>query len=185
MDSSLYSSSWPPSIPEQQQHAQHEQRAQPTSIVDDWAKDRSNPIPQSGSVASPPMASPTIDMSDFTLGGDFSGQSQHELACFKLSIQLASKVPQIRQYYLHLHSLSTANMVILCNHLTTQWLTALLGLHLLLFPSLIIPHLMARQPIHPHHLQLNPNSNPPSNPFNNLQPRSKLSNSRILQRLII
>ena len=82
MDSSLYSSSWPPSIPEQQQHAQHEQRAQPTSIVDDWAKDRSNPIPQSGSVASPPMASPTIDMSDFTLGGDFSGQSQHQLACF-------------------------------------------------------------------------------------------------------
>ena len=74
MDSSLYSS-WPPSIPEQQQHVQHE-RAQPTPIVDDWAKDRSNPIPQSGSVASPPMASPTIDMSDFTLGGDFSGQSQ-------------------------------------------------------------------------------------------------------------
>ena len=88
MDSSLYSSSWPPSIPEQQQHAQHEQRAQPTSIVDDWAKDRSNPIPQSGSVASPPMASPTIDMSDFTLGGDFSGQSQHEPACFKFAIYL-------------------------------------------------------------------------------------------------
>ena len=86
MDSSLYSSSWPPSIPEQQQHAQHEQPAQPTSIVDDWAKDRSNPIPQSGVVASPPMASPTIDMSDFTLGGDFSGQSQHNLAYFKLTL---------------------------------------------------------------------------------------------------
>ena len=85
MDSSLYSS-WPPSIPEQQQHVQHEQRAQPTPIVDDWAKDRSNPIPQSGSVASPPMASPTIDMADFTLGGDFSGQSQHESVCSRLSI---------------------------------------------------------------------------------------------------
>ena len=88
MDSSLYSS-WPPSIPEQQQHVQHEQRAQPSPIVDDWAKDRSNPIPQTGSVASPPMASPTIDMSDFTLGGDFSGQSQYESICFTLSISLS------------------------------------------------------------------------------------------------
>lgn len=79
MDSSLYSSSWPPSIPEQQQHVQHEQRTQPTSIVDDWAKDRSNPIPQSGSAASPPMASPTIDMSDFTLGGDFSGSTNSSI----------------------------------------------------------------------------------------------------------
>ena len=88
MDSSLYST-WPPSIPEQPQHVQHEQRAQPTPIVDEWAKDRSNPIPQSGSVASPTMASPTIDMSDFTLGGDFSGQSQHESACCRLSILLS------------------------------------------------------------------------------------------------
>jgi hypothetical protein len=184
MDSSLYSS-WPPSIPEQQQHVQHEQRAQPTSIVDDWAKDRSNPIPQSGSVASPPMASPTIDMSDFTLGGDFSGQSQHESTSSRLSICFAFKVPRIRQYYPHLHSLSTANMVTSCNHLTTQWLTALLGLHLLLFPSLIIPHSMARQPAHPHHLQLNLNSNQPSSHLNNLQRRSNHSNSHTPQRLTI
>ena len=183
MDSSLYSS-WPPSIPEQQQHVQHEQRAQPTSIVDDWTKDRSNPIPQSGSVASPPMASPTIDMSDFTLGGDFSGQSQHGSAYSRLLIYFASKVPQIRQYYPHLHSLSTANMVTSCNLLTTQWPTALLGLHLLLFPSLIIPHSMARQPAHPHHLQRNLNSNQP-NHFNNLQRRSNRSNSHIPQRLTI
>ena len=183
MDSSLYSSSWPPSIPEQQQHAQHEQRAQPTSIVDDWAKDRSNPIPQSGSGASPPMASPTIDMADFTLGGDFSGQSQHE---FVLALgSFASKVPQIRQYYPHLPSLSTVNMDTSCNHLSIQWLTALLGLRPPPFPSLIIPHLMAQQPAHPHHPRLNPNNNPPSNHLNNLRRHSNRSNNHIPQRLII
>ena len=101
------------------------------------------------------------------------------------ALNFSFKVPQILQYYPHLPSLSMANMVTSCNLRTTQWRTALLGLHLLLFPSLITPHSMARQPAHPLHLQLNLNSNQYSRHFNNLQRRSNRSNSHIPQRLTI
>jgi protein phosphatase 1 regulatory subunit 10 len=78
MDPSLYNQ-WVQSqqlLPESPQHAQHvhhDGRPAP-GLVDEWPKERPAPSAQSGGVGSPPPATPTLDMSDFTTLGDIGGK---------------------------------------------------------------------------------------------------------------
>lgn len=65
-------------MPESSQHVQHEPRASSSTTLDDWTKDRSMSIPQTGSVASagsPTSPSSGIDLGDFTTLGDMAGPS--------------------------------------------------------------------------------------------------------------
>lgn len=64
-------------MPESSQHVQHEPRASSSTALDDWTKDRSMSIPQTGSVASagsPTSPSSGIDLGDFTTLGDMAGE---------------------------------------------------------------------------------------------------------------
>ncbi|KAF8628151.1 hypothetical protein AX17_006021 [Amanita inopinata Kibby_2008] len=79
MDPSLYTQ-WVqhpqllPDSPQHVQHVQHDTRGT-SSLVDDWAKDRSTPTAQTGAVGSSHPTTATLDMSDFTTLGDIGAPS--------------------------------------------------------------------------------------------------------------